>query len=96
MGRAKGDSLRFGPLRAGALHLYVDMQALFAGDTDWHTPWMAWVLPDVERLVRRDPARTLFTRFVPPHDALLLHRSRQGSQVGTASTTQVPEAWPGR
>lgn len=63
------NGLRFGPLGDGALHLCVDMQRLFAEDTDWHTPWMARVLPNVERIVRHDPARTLFTRFVPPHES---------------------------
>ena len=61
--------LRFGPLGDGALHLCVDMQDMFAGDTEWHTPWMERVLPNVERIVRRNPARTLFTRFVSARDA---------------------------
>ncbi len=61
--------LRFGPLGDNAFHLCVDMQNMFAGQTDWHTPWMERVLPNVERLVRRDPARTIFTRFVPAQNA---------------------------
>lgn len=61
--------LRFGPLGDGALHLCVDMQNMFAGDTEWHTSWMERVLPNVERIVRRNPARTLFTRFVSARDA---------------------------
>ena len=61
--------LRFGPLGDNALHLCVDMQNMFAGDTDWHTPWMERVLPNVERLVRHDPARTVFTRFIPAQNA---------------------------
>ena len=61
--------LRFGPLGDGAVHLCVDMQNMFAGPTDWHTPWMARVLPNVERIVRRDPARTVFTRFIPARNA---------------------------
>jgi nicotinamidase-related amidase len=41
------------------------MQRLFADDTDWHTPWMDRVLPNVVRLVEPHPAQTVFTRFIP-------------------------------
>lgn len=47
------------------MHLCVDMQRLFAEETEWNTPWMRRVLPQVIRLCERDPARTCFTRFVP-------------------------------
>lgn len=36
------------------------------GETPWHTPWMARVLPVVARIADRHPSRTVFTRFVPP------------------------------
>lgn len=49
----------------GIVHLCVDMQRLFAEDTDWHTPWMGRVLPNVERLAGAHPERTIFTRFIP-------------------------------
>ena len=39
---------------------------MFAGPGPWMTPWMPQVLPNVVRLVEMQPARTLFTRFVPP------------------------------
>jgi nicotinamidase-related amidase len=42
------------------------MQNLFAEHTPWHTPWMERVLPAVEAIASRFPARTVFTRFVPP------------------------------
>ena len=58
--------LQFGPLGEGWAHLCVDMQRMFAEDTPWHTPWMGRVLPNVATLVELDPARTIFTRFVPP------------------------------
>lgn len=61
----KADELRFGPLGDTAVHLCVDMQNLFARDTDWHTPWMDRVLPNVERIARAHAARTVFTRFIP-------------------------------
>jgi len=42
------------------------MQRMFAEETEWHTPWMARVLPLVVSIVELDPARTVFTRFIPP------------------------------
>jgi nicotinamidase-related amidase len=60
------DGLIFGPLPATTRHLCVDMQRLFAADGPWPTPWMDRVLPVVESLVAHDPARTIFTRFIPP------------------------------
>lgn len=47
-------------------HLCIDMQKMFAGDTDWRTPWMDRVLPVVEDIARRHAAETVFTRFIPP------------------------------
>ena len=58
--------LRFGPLRGRWVHLCIDMQRMFAEPTEWHTPWMEWVLPNVIAVVELDPARTIFTRFIPP------------------------------
>jgi len=63
------DGIAFGPLGPNWVHLCVDMQNLFAEDTDWHTPWMKIVLPRVTRLVEMAPARTVFTRFVPARSA---------------------------
>jgi nicotinamidase-related amidase len=59
-------ALRFGPLSAGTVHLCIDMQTLFAEQTDWHVPWLERVLPTVARLAEARRARTVFTRFVPP------------------------------
>ncbi len=53
-------------LGPSAVHLCIDMQRLFAEGGPWPTPWMKRVLPNVVRLVEHEPARTLFTRFVPP------------------------------
>ena len=61
----RGSGLRFGALDHRTVHLCIDMQNLFAEDTPWHTPWMTRVLPVVELLAGRHPARTVFTRFVP-------------------------------
>ena len=60
MGRLKGD---IGP---SAVHLCTDMQGLFSSSGPWPTPWMERVLPVVIGIIERSPARTIFTRFVPP------------------------------
>jgi nicotinamidase-related amidase len=60
------EGLRFGPLRESWVHLCVDMQRMFAEPTEWHTPWMERVLPNVVAVVELDPTRTVFTRFIPP------------------------------
>lgn len=48
------------------VHICVDVQSMFAADTDWHAPWLGKVLPAIEAIVARDPAHTIFTRFIPP------------------------------
>lgn len=59
------ERLRYGPLTETCAHLCVDMQNLFAENTDWHTPSMKRVLPAVERIAGTWPERTIFTRFIP-------------------------------
>ena len=51
------------------VHLCVDMQRMFAEPTEWHAPWLLGVLPAIEAIVDRRPARTIFTRFIPPSSA---------------------------
>jgi nicotinamidase-related amidase len=58
-------ALRHGPLGAQCVHLCCDMQRMFAEATEWHTPWMARVLPQALRIARTHPAQTIFTRFIP-------------------------------
>ncbi|TDR93341.1 cysteine hydrolase family protein [Enterovirga rhinocerotis] len=53
------------PFSRRCVHLCIDMQRMFDEDTDWHTPWLRRVLPNVERLVGAGPEATVFTRFVP-------------------------------
>jgi nicotinamidase-related amidase len=52
-----------------AVHLCIDMQRIFSREGPWPTPWMERVLPNVAALARYAPARTIFTRFIPPHHA---------------------------
>ena len=55
------------------------MQAMFADPASpWHAPWMMRVLPNVERIARRHPDRTIFTRFVPLPNAEAAHGSWRG------------------
>ncbi len=60
--------------KTGTVHVCVDMQRMFAEDTDWHTPWMERVRPVVQQLASRIPDRTIFTRFIPAE--------RPGESVG--------------
>ncbi|MDB5621880.1 MAG: isochorismatase hydrolase [Devosia sp.] len=60
------------------VHLCVDMQRMFAEDTDWHVDALADVLPAVEALTAPHPARTVFTRFIPPAKAEEASGSWQG------------------
>jgi nicotinamidase-related amidase len=47
-------------------HLCLDMQKMFAEDTEWRTPWMDRVLPVVTEIATRHKEQTFFTRFIPP------------------------------
>lgn len=47
----------------------MDAQRLFGLHGPWHVPWLDRVLPAIVHLARHAPAHTVFTRFVPPHDA---------------------------
>ena len=66
---ADNDGLKFGGLGARAAHVCVDAQRLFSEKTDWHTPWLARILPNLGRLCAAHAERTVFTRFVPPRVA---------------------------
>jgi nicotinamidase-related amidase len=54
------------PIEQNAVHLCIDMQRLLSPDGPWPTPWMEAALERAVRLVEPRPARTVFTRFVPP------------------------------
>lgn len=65
----RGVGLRFGDLGERTAHVCVDVQRLFHEKTDWHTPWLGRILPQVERITAAHPERTAFTRFVPAASA---------------------------
>ncbi len=79
------DGIAFGPLGTTWVHLCVDMQRMFAEDTDWQTPWMQIVLPRVVQLVEMAPERTVFTRFIPA----------QSPEEAAGSWKRYYERWPG-
>jgi nicotinamidase-related amidase len=49
-----------------ACHICVDMQSMFAAETEWHAPWLERTLPAVVAIAEAHSASTIFTRFVPP------------------------------
>lgn len=62
---SKSDTLRYGPPGEGAIHLCVDMQRIFAEDTEWKMPWLERVLPNIVAITTAHTERTIFTRFIP-------------------------------
>jgi nicotinamidase-related amidase len=61
-----------------AVHVAVDMQRVFAEATPWHVGSFDDVLPNVLRLARRAPARTILTRFVTPRGPAAARGSWRG------------------
>lgn len=49
-------------------HLCVDMQRMFAEDTEWHAPWLDRIVPAVTAITDAHSAHTIFTRFIPPEN----------------------------
>ncbi|MHC2243409.1 nicotinamidase-related amidase [Bradyrhizobium elkanii] len=62
---AKRDVLRLGPSGANTIHICVDMQRMFAEDTEWRTPWFDRVILSIVAITARHPERATFTRFIP-------------------------------
>ena len=61
--------LRFGPLGAGTVHAAIDMQHLFAENTEWATPSVKAIVPTVASIAAHRPERTIFTRVLTPERA---------------------------
>jgi nicotinamidase-related amidase len=49
-----------------AVHLCIDMQRIFAEETQWHTPTLLDIVPNVARIVAEKPGHTIFARFIVP------------------------------
>lgn len=58
-------ALRHGPPGDSSVHLCVDMQRMFAEDTEWKMPWLERVLPNIVSITALHPNRTIFSRFIP-------------------------------
>jgi nicotinamidase-related amidase len=58
--------LRFGPIGRRAVHVAVDMQQMFAQDSEWASPATLAIAPCVARIAAHAPDRTIFTRFLAP------------------------------
>lgn len=65
---AKRDALKYGPPGDSAVHICVDMQRMFAEQTEWAMPWFERVMPNIVSLVSLRPERTIFTRFIPAEE----------------------------
>ncbi len=63
------EGLRFGPIGKRAVHAAIDMQRLFAEETEWASPVVFAIEPDVSRICAHAPHLTLFTRFLTPKRA---------------------------
>ena len=65
--------LRSGPIGRRAVHVAIDMQQVFAQDSEWATPATLVIAPCVARIAAHAPERAIFTRFLAPkaaHEAL--------------------------
>jgi len=58
-------STALSPISAKAVHICVDMQQMFMPPMPWAVEWLPVILPQVQRLVRKRPEATIFTRFIP-------------------------------
>ena len=47
-------------------HIVIDMQRIFAEKTEWHTPAVMEILPNVLKLCQAFDGRTLFAKFMVP------------------------------
>jgi nicotinamidase-related amidase len=63
------EGLRFGAIGKRAAHAAIDMQRLFAEDTEWSSPVIHEIAPNVSRISAHAPHLTLFTRFLTPQRA---------------------------
>jgi nicotinamidase-related amidase len=67
------------------VHLAIDMQRLFADETEWRLQGLHALVPHIAAIAAALPRRTLFTRFVVPHLA----------EHATGRWQQYYRRWPG-
>jgi len=98
---SKNEMFRYGAPGETAVHLCVDMQRMFAEETEWKMPWLKRVLPNLIALTSAHPEKTIFTRFIParkPGEAIGMWRhyyegwaSMTVDQMGPEMVGLVPE-----
>lgn len=79
---------------ANAVHVAVDMQRVFAEATPWRVPSFGAVLPNVTRLARHAPERTILTRFMTPRSAAAARGAWRGyyERWGDVTLEAMPRA----
>jgi nicotinamidase-related amidase len=60
-------------LPATTVHMAIDMQRVFAEETDWCLKGFHAIVPNIGAIAAALPGRTLFTRFVMPQTAEQAH-----------------------
>lgn len=60
---------RFALCPSTTVHLAIDMQRMFAEQTEWHGPGLLALVPNVAAIAAALPKRTFFTRFTVPYSA---------------------------
>ena len=75
------------PLSPNTLHIVIDMQRLFAEHTEWHTPPLMQILPNVTLLAQASGARTVYARFITPANPGAAPRQWQAYYRRWASVT---------
>jgi nicotinamidase-related amidase len=82
--------LKFGPIGAGAIHLCVDMQLMFAVGTKWATPAIWDAVPAIKLICARFAGNTVFTRFICAKD--LSETAGQWTRFYAESTSMLCSA----
>lgn len=57
------------PLTAQSLHIVVDMQEVFASNSQWGFTGIHDIVPMISKLAAAKPGQTLWTRFISAHSA---------------------------
>ena len=60
---------RFALSSSSTVHLAIDMQRMFAEQTEWYSPGLLALVPNIAAIAAALPGRTFFTRFTVPHVA---------------------------
>lgn len=73
------------PLTDRSLHIVVDMQEVFASNSQWGFAGIHAIVPAISRLAAAKPRQTLWTRFISAHSA----------EAAEGSWAALYRRWPG-